>query len=88
MRIKKGFVIQEVGGQWVAVATGEAAKGFPGIVKLNATAALVWKALEEGLGRDAIAARMAQAYDVDEERAAADVDALCVRLRDAGIAED
>ena len=25
MNIKKGFVIQEVGGQWVAVATGAAA---------------------------------------------------------------
>ena len=26
MKIKKGIVIQEVGGQWVAVATGSAAK--------------------------------------------------------------
>ena len=41
MKIKKGFVIQEVAGQWVAVATGAAAKEFTGIVKLNATAAHV-----------------------------------------------
>ena len=47
MRIRKGFVIQEVGGQWIAVATGEAAKQFGGIAKLNATGALVWRGLEE-----------------------------------------
>lgn len=40
MNIKKGFVIQEVGGQWVAVATGAAAAEFSGIVKLNDTAAI------------------------------------------------
>lgn len=43
MNIKKGFVIQEVGGQWVAVATGAAAAEFSGIVKLNDTAAIVWR---------------------------------------------
>lgn len=48
MNIKKGFVIQEVGGQWVAVATGAAAAEFSGIVKLNDTAAIAWRGIEEG----------------------------------------
>ena len=82
MRIKKGFVIQEVGGQWIAVATGEAAKQFGGIAKLNATGALVWHGIEENLTREEIVARML------DEQAAADVDALCQRLLDAGIAEE
>lgn len=47
MKIKKGFVIQQVGGQWVAVATGSAAVEFSGIVKLNDTAAIAWKGVEE-----------------------------------------
>ena len=88
MRIRKGFVIQEVGGQWIAVATGEAAKQFGGIAKLNATGALVWRGLEEGLTRDEIVARMLAEYDATAEQAAADVDALCQRLLDAGIAEE
>lgn len=88
MKIKKGFVIQEVAGQWVAVATGSAAKDFSGIVKLNATAAHVWKGLEQGLARDEIVASMVEAYDIDEQTAGEDVDALLQRLVQAGIAEE
>ena len=87
MKIKKGFVIQEVAGQWVAVATGSAAKDFSGIVKLNATAAHVWKGLEQGQTREQIIAGMVEAYDVSEQTAGEDVDALLQRLVQAGIAE-
>ena len=88
MKIKKGFVIQEVAGQWVAVATGSAAKDFSGIVKLNATAAHVWKGLEQGQTREQIIAGMVETYDVSEQTAAEDVDALCQQLVQAGIAEE
>ena len=60
MKIKKGFVIQQVGGQWVAVATGSAAVEFSGIVKLNDTAAIAWKGVEEGLSREQIVARVVE----------------------------
>lgn len=88
MKIKKGFVIQEVAGQWVAVATGSAAKDFSGIVKLNATAAHVWKGLEQGQTREQIIAGMVEAYDIDEQTVGEDVDALLQRLVQAGIAEE
>lgn len=88
MKIKKGFVIQEVAGQWVAVATGAAAKEFTGIVKLNATATHVWRGLEQGQTREQIIASMVETYDVSEQTAAEDVDALCQRLVQAGIAQD
>lgn len=88
MNIKKGFVIQEVGGQWVAVATGAAAAEFNGIVKLNDTAAIVWRGIEEGLSRDQIVARVVESYDVDEPRAAADVDTFLQALVKAGIASE
>ena len=35
MRIKEGFVLREVAGQVVVIATGEASKGFHGMIKLN-----------------------------------------------------
>ena len=88
MKIKKGFVIQEVAGQWVAVATGAAAKEFTGIVKLNATAAHVWKGLEQGQTREQVIAGLVEAYDVNEQTAAGDVDALCQQLVQAGIAQE
>lgn len=88
MNIKKGFVIQEVGGQWIAVATGAAAAEFSGIVKLNDTAAIVWRGIEEGLSRDQIVARVVESYDVDEPRVAADVDTFLQALVKAGIASE
>lgn len=87
MKIKEGFVIQQVGGQWIAVATGKTAKEFGGIVKLNDTAALVWKGLEEGLSEQEIVARMVGEYDVTEQKAADDLRALCDKLLAAGIAQ-
>ena len=88
MKIKKGFVIQEVAGQWVAVATGAAAMEFKGIVKLNATAAHVWRGLEQGLTREQIVTSVVETYDVSEQTAAEDVDALCQQLVQAGIAQE
>ena len=35
MRIKEGFVLREVAGQAMVIATGEASKEFHGMVKLN-----------------------------------------------------
>lgn len=88
MKIKKGFVIQQVGGQWVAVATGSAAVEFSGIVKLNDTAAIAWKGVEEGLSREQIVARVVESYDVDEQRAGNDVDAFLRALVQSGIASE
>lgn len=88
MKIKKGFVIQQVGGQWVAVATGSAAVEFSGIVKLNDTAAIAWKGVEEGLSREQIVARVVESYDVDEQQACNDVDAFLQALVQSGIASE
>lgn len=69
MRIKQGFVMRDVAGQAVAIATGEASKSFHGMVKINGTGADIWRGVEEGLGEAAIAERIAAKYEVDPERA-------------------
>lgn len=48
MRIKNGFVLRDVAGQTMVVATGEANKSSHGIIKLNPTAKDVWLWLSEG----------------------------------------
>lgn len=88
MRIKQGFVMRDVAGQAVVIATGDASKDFHGMVKLNQTAADVWRGVEEGLDAQAIAQRLVADYDVDAERALADVEALVARMREQGFVED
>lgn len=87
MRIKQGFVMRDVAGQAVAIATGEASKSFHGMVKLNDTGADIWRGVEEGLAEAAIAERIAAKYEVDSERAREDVDAFIARMHEAGLVE-
>ena len=44
MKIKDGFVLEEVGGSYLAVAVGECAGNFNGMVRLNGTGAFLWLA--------------------------------------------
>ena len=84
MRIKKGFVLRDVAGQTMVIATGEASKGFHGMVKLNSTGKDIWQGLTEGLTEAEIAARLTEKYEVEPEKAAADTRALIVQMEEAG----
>lgn len=84
MRIKDGFVLREVAGQAVVIATGEASKTFHGMVKLNGTGRDIWNGLAQGLDADAIAAGLVRDYDVDAARARADVDAFIAKMSAEG----
>ena len=48
MKIKKGYVLKEIGDSCVVVPIGEAAKTFKGVIALNETAKVLWLTLEKG----------------------------------------
>lgn len=87
MKIKQGFVMRDVAGQAVAIATGEASKSFHGMVKLNDTGAFIWNGIEKGLDEAEIAGQLAASYDVEVGRALKDVESFIARMRDAGLVE-
>lgn len=84
MRIKDGFVLREVAGQAVVIATGEASKSFNGMIKLNETGRVIWEGLAAGKSDDAIAAELVSAYDVSLEKATQDVKAFVQQASDQG----
>lgn len=43
MKIKDGFMLRKVGGQYVVVAFGEASRSFNGIIRLNETGKFLWE---------------------------------------------
>ena len=88
MKIKRGFVMRDVAGQAVAIATGEASRNFHGMVKLNATGAAVWRGIEAGQSQQDIAESLATRFNIPIEQATADVDAFVSRMNDAGILEN
>ena len=87
MKIKQGFVMRDVVGQAVAIATGEASKSFHGMVKLNDTGAVIWNGIEKGLDEAEIAEQLAAGYDVEADQALKDVESFIARMRDAGLVE-
>ena len=54
MKIKKGFVLRDVAGRSVVVATGAAAKKFRGMIMLNDTGKEIWIRLQKGMDQEEI----------------------------------
>ena len=49
MKIKEGFILRQVAGTWVVLATGADTIDFNGMIKLNDTGAMLWNLLAEGM---------------------------------------
>ena len=86
MQISKDFILQKVGGSYVAVPVGEASKAFNGMVRLNETGVLLWKKLsEKDSTEEDLVDALLEEYDVAREIAAADVHRIVEQLRQSGI---
>ena len=88
MKIKEGFVKQQIQGKWLAVATGELSRTFHGMIELNDTAAFIWDALTAGQSPEAITDAIAELYGVPHDKADADVRALLRQMADEGILDE
>lgn len=90
MKIKEGFVLEEVGGAYLAVAVGSLAGSFNGMVRLNGTGAFLWNLLNENdHTREELVCEVVKAYEgVTAEDVLPGVVAFEEKLRAAGIIED
>lgn len=69
MKVKSGFMVRPVGGKIVAIAVGDRAKEFNGMITLNETGKFVWKCLEKDTTIEKIVAKLMKEYDIDEATA-------------------
>ena len=87
MKIKKGFVLRVVGGESVVVPVGAMSKTFHGMINLNETGAFMWKFFSEDHTVDEGVAALCAEYEVEEERAKADVEKFVFTLSENGFLE-
>ncbi len=87
MKIKNGFVVRELAGEYVVVALGEASKIFNGIIKLNDSGLSIWNLLSEGCEREGAIEAMLREYDAPREVIEADFDRFVEILKGANILE-
>ena len=90
MKLRKGFVLRDVCGDKVIVGEGLEAIDFEHLLSLNETASWLWQKAEE-LGyfsTDDLVAALCEEYDVDNDKAIRDVNAIVKRWQEMGLTED
>ena len=88
MKIKKGFVLREIAGQYMAVPIGERVNSLHGMIVLNETGAFIWKLLSEDKTEEALADSLTEEYDVSFEEARASVERFKDLLKEENVLED
>ena len=87
MKLKENLVLRQVADTWVVLALGDASVNLNGMLKLNETGAMLWKVLEQGGGREAMADALTAEYKVSREQALADAEEFYAALVKVGCAE-
>ena len=83
MKIREGFILREVAGNYIVVAVGDAVKNFNGVINLNETGAFLWKELAKGATVEDLKNALLSEYDVDDATALRDAQAFVDKLTEA-----
>ncbi|MBQ2093218.1 MAG: PqqD family protein [Ruminococcus sp.] len=87
MKIKEDFILRKVADSYVVVPVNKMTLDFNGIINLNETGAFLFELLQKGAERDELVDKMLEEYDVDREKAEADIDVFIQKVRDADVLE-
>ncbi len=88
MKIKEGFILRQICGEYVVVGEGLAQVNFNKMLSLNETAAYLWDAVKgKEFTKEDMVNLLLERYEVEKERAAEDVDKLLAVWVEEGVAE-
>ena len=73
MKRKDSFLMQNVAGEYLLVPLGSQVLDMNGILTLNPVAACLWELLAQDSSVDELAAAVSERFDVESDRALADV---------------
>lgn len=81
MKIKDGFILKDVAGSKIVIATGEARLSFNGVITFNSVGAEIFNLLDGTNSPEEIVSKIATDYNVDSEIVKRDFDALVEKLK-------
>ena len=87
MKLKKDYVLRQVADTWVVLPLGQETISFDGMLKLNDSGALLWKALEAGSDLNGLVSALTAEYTVSEAQARADAEEFLNKLVQTGCME-
>lgn len=80
MKIKDGFILRSIAGEWVVVPTGEMALRMQGAMVLNDVASFIWKHLLTSTMYVEVLDAIVNEYDITRDAAKQDLDTFLQRL--------
>lgn len=84
MKRSNNFLLRDVAGTLVIVPVGAAVSAFPGMITVNATGAYIWELLETEQTVASLVVALMDRYEVEQEKAYADVTAFVEKLKPTG----
>ena len=88
MKLIKGIITEQIGNDYVAVATGEASRSFNGLIRNNRTADFLFKQLMLDKDEEQLVEALLDKYNVTKDVAIRDVEILVSKLREAGLLDE
>ncbi len=86
MKIKDGFELREVCGEYVILSSGMENIDFSKIISLNESAAFLWKVVQgKDFNEDLMIEALLGEYDVDRDTAANDVRQVIASWKEIGL---
>ena len=83
MKIKEGYILDEIGDQKVAISLND----FSEMIKLNEIGAFLWEKLSEDIEEEKLVEAVTEAYDIDSATARKDIRSFTETLEKNGILE-
>lgn len=84
MKLNENFTLHQVADTWVVVPLNQETVDFSGMLMLNDSGVMLWKALEQGADPQTLTDVLTGEYDVTREQARKDVDEFLDTLRKTG----
>ena len=90
MKIKEGFEIQNVCGEYIIVPAGVENVDYSRIISLNETAAYLWESVagKEAFTTDDLVALLLSEYEVEESVAREDCELIVERWKEMELVEE
>ena len=87
MKIKSGFAKREIAGSIIVVPVGKTSLEFNGMITLNESGSFFWDCFTNDITVDDAVKMITYEYDVDEDRARADIEKFVKMLEDNNLLE-
>lgn len=87
MKIKPGYLLREVAGQFIVVPVGNQAISFNGIITLNKSGKVIWEVMQKETSKDEIIHALKEVFEVSDEVAMKDVNTFIETLKTHSLVE-